>query len=126
MAIQPCVEWIPIEKLEKSEVHQETLYLTVKKNEIKKTETPDDCHNVMYQFSQKVTFMTKESASDRKLHQRNLQFLATEIFKEKNGVSTGLTEDIFHFVNKPYNLRNNRILLREIGQFFTEQKAFPL
>ena len=25
----------------------------------------------------------------------------------KNGVSTGLTEDIFHLINKPYDLRNN-------------------
>ena len=47
------------------------------------------------------------------IHQRNLQLLATEIFKVKNGVSTGLTEDIFHFVNKPYDLRNNRILFRK-------------
>ena len=37
------------------------------------------------------------------IHQRNLQFLATEFFKVKNGVSTGLTEDIFYFVNKPYD-----------------------
>ena len=47
------------------------------------------------------------------IHQRNLQFLATEIFKVKNGVSTGLWEDIFHFVNKPYDLWNNGILLRK-------------
>ena len=47
------------------------------------------------------------------IHQRNLQFLGTEIFKVKNGLSTELTEDIFHFVNKPYDLRNNRILLRK-------------
>ena len=47
------------------------------------------------------------------IHQRNLQLLATEIFKVKNGVSTGLTEDNFHFVNKPYDLRNNRILFRK-------------
>ena len=47
------------------------------------------------------------------IHQRNLQLLATEIFKVKNGVSTGLTEDIFHFVNKPCNLRNSRILFRK-------------
>ena len=47
------------------------------------------------------------------IHQRNLQSLATEIFKVENEVSTGLTEDFFHFVNKPYDLRNNRILLRK-------------
>ena len=45
------------------------------------------------------------------IHQRNLKFLATEIFKVKNRVSTGLTEEIFHFVSKSYDLRNNRILL---------------
>ena len=45
------------------------------------------------------------------IYQRNLQFLATETFKVKNGVSTGVTEDNFQFVNKPYDLRNNRILL---------------
>ena len=44
------------------------------------------------------------------IHQINLQLLATETFKVKNGVSTGLTEDIFHFVKKPYDLRNNGIL----------------
>ena len=31
----------------------------------------------------------------------------------KNGVSTGLPEDIFHFANKPYDLRNNLILFRK-------------
>ena len=44
------------------------------------------------------------------IHQRNLQSQATEIFKVKNGVSTGLTDDIFHFVNKPYDLQNNNII----------------
>ena len=47
------------------------------------------------------------------IHQRNLQFLATEIFKVKNGVSTGLADDIFQFVDKPYDLRNNNILLKK-------------
>ena len=48
-----------------------------------------------------------------KLHQRNLQFLVTEIFKLDNMVSTGLTENIFQFANKPYNSRNNSMLLRK-------------
>ena len=47
------------------------------------------------------------------IHQRNLQLLATEIFKVKNGLYTGLTENIFHFANKPCDLRNNRILFRK-------------
>ena len=38
------------------------------------------------------------------IHQRNLQFLATENFKVKKGLSTGVTEDIFKFVNNAYNL----------------------
>ena len=41
------------------------------------------------------------------------QFLATEFFKVKNGVTTGLTENIFQFASKPYDLRNNRVLLRK-------------
>lgn len=35
------------------------------------------------------------------IHQTNLQFLATGIFKVKNEVSAILKEDIFQFVNKP-------------------------
>ena len=45
------------------------------------------------------------------IYQRNLQFLASEMFKVKNGVSTGLAEDSFQFANKLYDLQNNRILL---------------
>ena len=48
-----------------------------------------------------------------RFHQRNLQLLGTEIFNVKNGVSTGLTKDVFHFVNKAYDLRNNRMLVRK-------------
>ena len=40
-------------------------------------------------------------------------FLATEIFKLKDGVSTRLTENIFQFVNKHYDQRNNSILLKK-------------
>ena len=47
------------------------------------------------------------------IHQKNIQLLATEIFKVKNGVSAGLTEDIFPFFSKLYDLRNNRILFRK-------------
>lgn len=35
------------------------------------------------------------------IYQRNLRFLATEIFKVKNGVPTELTEDIFWDCKKP-------------------------
>ena len=61
------------------------------------------------------------------IHQRNLQLLATEIFKVKNGVSTGLTDDIFHFVNKSYDLRIIEYYLeRETGQCLMVQKVFLL
>ena len=47
------------------------------------------------------------------IHQRNLQSLTTEMFQAKNGVSTGLTEDIFQFVSKPYDLRDKSMLFRK-------------
>ena len=61
------------------------------------------------------------------IHRRNLQLLATEIFKTKNGVCTGLTEDTFHFLINPtiYEIIEY-YLERETGQFFTEQKVFLL
>ena len=55
------------------------------------------------------------------IHQRNLQFLLTEIFKVKNGVSTGLTETFFGLL---INLTVYEItvycLEEEIGLFFTK------
>ena len=47
------------------------------------------------------------------LHQKNLQLLATEIFKPKTGVSPELMNDIFHFVERPYNLRSDYTLKRK-------------
>ena len=45
-----------------------------------------------------------------KIHQKNLQMLATEIYKVKNDLGPKTMADIFHFVEKPYNLRNNSII----------------
>ena len=47
------------------------------------------------------------------VHQKNLQLLATEIFKSKTGVSPELMNDIFHFVKRPYNLRSDYTLERK-------------
>ena len=47
------------------------------------------------------------------IHQTNIQFPSSETFKVKNWVSTRLTQSIFQFVKKPYNLRNNSELLRK-------------
>ena len=41
------------------------------------------------------------------IHQRNLQLLATEIFKTKNKLNPEIVEEIFTFENVDYNLRNN-------------------
>ena len=44
------------------------------------------------------------------VHQKNLLIPATEIFKSKTGVSPGLMNDMFHFVERPYNLRSDYTL----------------
>ena len=45
--------------------------------------------------------------------QKNLHLLASEIFKSKTGVSPELMNDIFHFVERPYNLRSDYTLERK-------------
>ena len=51
-----------------------------------------------------------------KIHQKNLQILATEIYKVKNDLGPKIMADIFHFVEKPYNLRNNSIMQRQANR----------
>ena len=46
------------------------------------------------------------------IHQKNLQILATEIYKAKNDLGPKIMKDTFHFVQKPYNLRNDAELKR--------------
>ena len=46
------------------------------------------------------------------IHQRNLQILATEIFKTKNGLNPVIMEDVFKFKNLTYNFRNAETLNR--------------
>ena len=41
------------------------------------------------------------------IHQRNLQLLATEIFKTINELNQKIMEEIFTLKNVDYNLRNN-------------------
>ena len=57
------------------------------------------------------------------IHQRNLQILATEIYKARNDLRPEIMKDIFHSVQKPYNLRNDSTLQRRrnrIAYFGTE------
>ena len=51
------------------------------------------------------------------IHRRNLQLLATEIFKTKNELNPKIMEEIFTFKNVDYNLRNNTSL--KIGNLKT-------
>ena len=44
--------------------------------------------------------------------QKNLQLLATEICKTKNDLGPKIMKDTFHFIQKPYNLRNDPELQR--------------
>ena len=51
------------------------------------------------------------------IHQRNLQTLATEIYKAKNKVSPEVVNSLFEFTNRNYNLRNASIHKR--NRYFT-------
>ena len=51
-----------------------------------------------------------------KIHQKNLQILATEIYKVINDLRPKVVADIFHFVEKRYNLRNNSIIQRQANR----------
>ena len=48
------------------------------------------------------------------IHQKNLQllFAATEIYKTKNDIGPKIMKYTFHFIQKPYNLRNDQELQR--------------
>ena len=46
------------------------------------------------------------------IHQRNLQTLATEVFKTKNDLNPVIMEDVFKFKNLTYNFRNEETLNR--------------
>ena len=69
---------------------------------------------LVYQNFHDLTF--RESLARNKsnsVHQINFHLLATEIFKSITGVSLELMNDIFHFVERPYNLRSNYRLKRK-------------
>ena len=62
------------------------------------------------------------------IHQRNLQILATEIYKVRNDLGPEIMKDIFHFVQKPYNLRSDSTLQRRrncTANYGTEIIIFP-
>ena len=52
------------------------------------------------------------------IYQRNLQILATEIYKVRDDLGPEIMKDIFHFAQKPYNLRNDLTLRRNCTVYF--------
>ena len=61
-------------------------------------------------FSKNCWLKTDQFVFNKKKH---IQLLTTDIFKCKTGVSPELMNDICHFVERPYNLRNNYTLERK-------------
>ena len=69
---------------------------------------------LVYQDSHDLTFQELlVKGKSVSVHQKNLQLLATEIFKSKTGVLPELMNAILHFVERPYNLRNDYALVRK-------------
>ena len=68
---------------------------------------------LVYQDSDDLTYhelLAKgESVS---VHQKNHHLLACQIFKSKTGVWPEMMNDIFHFVERPYNLMSDYTLKR--------------
>ena len=62
--------------------------------------------------------MFKELLEKRKtisIHQRNLQTLATEIYKAKNKTSPEIVNSLSKFTNKSYTLTNTSVFKRKIN-----------
>ena len=55
------------------------------------------------------TYLKDETVNN---YQRNLQILATGIYKVNNDLAPEIMEDKFHFVKNSYNLRDNSALKR--------------
>ena len=73
---------------------------------------------LIYSNQHQVTFKELlEKSKAVSIHQRNLQTLATEIYKAKNKISPEVVNSLFEFTNKNYNLRNASILKR--NRYFT-------
>ena len=70
---------------------------------------------LIYPNQHQLTFkeLLEEKNKTVRIHQRNLQTLATEIFKTKNKVSSEVLNSLFEFSNKNYNLRNASVLKRK-------------
>ena len=76
------------------------------------------------------TFFSFDDLLKRKksvrIHQKNLQILATEIYKTKNDLGPKIMKDTFHFIQKPYNLRNDPELQRRRNPKMLAPKIWEL
>ena len=72
---------------------------------------------LIYPNQHQLTFKLLEKNKTVSIHQRNLQTLATEIYKAKNKISPEVVNSLFEFTNKNYNLRNASVLKRK--RYFT-------
>ena len=67
------------------------------------------CLRIVYNDNQSTFEELIEKDNIVSVHQRNLQFLAIELYKVVNGISPDLMEEVFPFNDDSgYNLRNNR------------------
>ena len=62
---------------------------------------------LIYPNQHQLTFKEiLEKNKNVRIYQRNLQTLATEIYKAKSKISSEVVNSLFEFTNKNYNLRN--------------------
>ena len=65
------------------------------------------CLRTIYNDKQSSFNELLEKDGSVSIHERNLQVLATEMYKISNGLSTPLMKDIFPINRNPFNLRQN-------------------
>ena len=65
------------------------------------------CLRVIYSDKQSSFQTLLEKDGSVSIHNRNLQFLATEMYKVKNNLSPSIIVELFEQRNENYNLRNN-------------------
>ena len=78
----------------------------------------NNCVNNIHERALRIVYRDYESTYQQLLkqnksvsvHHRNLQILATKIFKTKNGLNPVIIEDVFNFKNLAYNFRDAETL----------------
>ena len=65
------------------------------------------CLRVIYSDKQSSFQTLLEKDGSASIHNRNLQFLATEMYKVKNNLSPSIIAELLEQRNENYNLRNN-------------------